>query len=57
MVVMVVEVVNTANSAVTETTRSVAVVEAVGYNLVQNAYASATPPPEPYEDQIWIDIS
>ena len=28
----------------------------VGQNLVQNAVVSSTPPPNPYEGQVWIEV-
>lgn len=52
----VVEVVNVAGSAIT-TVASVSAVEVLGNNLVQNAVVSETPPANPYQGQVWIDIS
>lgn len=52
----VVEVVNVAPSAITSTATTSAV-EVLGNNLVQNAVVSESEPPNPYEGQVWIDIS
>lgn len=54
---VVVEVVNTANSPVTTTNTGTAATEVVGHNLVQNAYVGTNPPSNPYEGQVWIDIT
>lgn len=53
---VVIEIVDTARSPIT-TTVGAAAIEVLGNNLVQNAYVSATPPSNPYEGQVWIDIS
>lgn len=53
---VVVEIVDNATSPIT-TTVGASAVEVLGNNLVQNAYVSETAPVNPYEGQVWIDIS
>lgn len=55
--VVVVEVVNAVGTPVTTTTTGVSAVEVVGYNIVQNAYVGTSAPANPYEGQVWIDIT
>lgn len=52
----VVEVVRQTETPI-ETTAGAAVVEVLGHNIVQNAVVSENPPANPYEGQVWIDIS
>lgn len=53
---VVVEVVRNTVSPI-ETTSGAAVVEVLGHNIVQNAVVSENPPLNPYEGQVWIDVS
>lgn len=52
----VVDVVNTAPVAVVNNI-SQPVTEITGTSIIANVVVSATPPVNPYEGQIWIDIS
>ena len=56
MAMIVVEVVSLQYSPVT-TSKGTAVVDVVGPPMVRNAVVSPTPPPNPYENMIWIDVS
>lgn len=49
-------VVKTVDSTIVNN-QSVAVVEVVGANMVTGVVVSATPPINPYEGQVWLDIS
>ena len=54
--VTAIDIVRTADTPI-NTVGGEAVVEVVGPGRVANAVVSATPPADPYEGQIWIDVS
>jgi hypothetical protein len=54
---IVVEVVRTPQASPINTSSVVSVVEVASRPVVANAVVSATPPPNPYEGMVWIDIS
>lgn len=51
-----IEVIKSTTSPIT-TNGSQAVVEVVGKNVVNGVVVSAVPPSNPYDGQVWIDIS
>ena len=57
MAVIETEIINTPSSSIVVTNTGIPVVTIVGPPVIANVVVSPTAPPNPFEGQIWIDIS
>lgn len=57
MAVIDVEIITTPSNNIVVTNTGIPVVQIVGPPVIANVVVSPTAPPNPFEGQIWIDIS